>query len=368
MINQFEEKKSSVLIVDDVAKNIQLVANILTKAGYGVNFSLDGSMAVEHALKGNFDLILLDIMMPGMDGFEVCRRLKENPKTSDVPIIFLTARTDDESIAKGFEMGGVDYITKPFNPRELLARVKTHIRLRQREIELKNMNHTKDIFLSIIGHDLKTPIANIVSIGDILIQGDIEVGWTEKKELLNDITESGRQGIWLLENLLSWTRVQTGKITNNPEILNVREIVEKNINFIEAYALRKNISIEMNCSEKIVLNVDVNILNTILRNLLSNAVKFTGIGGAINVNSTLPESKEIKLTITDNGVGIEKERLEKLFNYIGQSSTPGTQNERGSGLGLILVRDLSDIIGAHIEVESHTGQGTTFTLYFNYKE
>lgn len=358
------EKKNSILIVDDVAKNIQLAANILTKANYKVNFALDGNMAIEHASKEYFDLILLDIMMPEIDGYEVCRKLKENPQTAEIPIIFLTARTDDESMAKGFEVGGVDYITKPFNARELLARVKTHIRLRHRELELKNLNNTKDIFLSIIGHDLKTPIANIVSIGDILIQGDIEVGWAEKKELLNDITESGKQGIWLLENLLSWTRIQTGKITNNPETLVLRSVIERNINFINPYAIRKNISVQNDCSEDILIYIDLNLLNTILRNILSNAVKFTHINGSIKIKATKENEKDIRLTIRDNGIGIEKERIHKLFLSIGQSSTGGTQNEKGSGLGLVLVKDLADIIGARVEVESELGQGTTFSLFF----
>ncbi len=361
---QSQERKDSVLIVDDVAKNIQLVANILTKAGYQISFALDGNMAIEHASKESFDLILLDIMMPGIDGYEVCQKLKENSATAEIPIIFLTARTDDESIAKGFELGGVDYITKPFNPRELLARVRTHIRLRQREMELKSLNHTKDTFLSIIGHDLKTPVANIVSIGDILIQGDIELGWAEKKELLNDVTESGRQAIWLLENLLSWTRIQTGKISNNPEKIVLKSLIERNVGFILPYSTRKNIDIKTECSEDIILNADLNILNTILRNLLSNAVKFTRLDGSIMVHGDKTDMKTVKLYVSDNGVGIEKNRIHKLFKLIGQSSTFGTQNEKGSGLGLVLVKDLADIIGASIEVESTEGQGTKFTLTF----
>ncbi|MBN2484810.1 MAG: hybrid sensor histidine kinase/response regulator [Bacteroidales bacterium] len=362
-MNGQEIVKYKILIVDDVAKNIQLVANFLTKAGYQINFALDGPSALEHANRDKFDLIILDIMMPGMDGFEVCRKLKENMVTTDVPVIFLTAKTDDISIARGFEAGGVDYIAKPFNPAELLARVKTHIRLRQREVELTNLNRTKDVFLSIIGHDLKTPVANIVSLGEILNNNLADISEGEKTELINDMVESGRQGLWLLENLLSWTRIQTGKIPYNPQELILHEVIEKNISFIAPVALRKSIQTQSDCDKNLKVNTDVNILNTILRNLLSNAIKFTPVDGEVWLKANKEANGEILVYVTDNGVGIDKQRLDSLFKTIGQVSTLGTQNEKGSGLGLALVNDLVNIIGARIEVESEPGIGSTFKLY-----
>jgi two-component system, sensor histidine kinase and response regulator len=362
-MNSQDIEKYKILIVDDVAKNIQLVANYLTKAGYEINFALDGRNALEHAFRDKFDLIILDIMMPEMDGFEVCRQLKDNPSTSEIPVIFLTAKTDDVSIAKGFEAGGVDYIIKPFNPSELLARVKTHIRLRLREVELTSLNRTKDVFLSIIGHDLKTPVANIVSIGEILINNIGEATEEEKNELLRDIVESGRQGLWLLENLLSWTRIQTGKITYDPQNLVLEEVINKNINFISPIAIRKAIHLHAECQPGLIVYTDLNVLNTIIRNLISNALKFTPKEGEVSIKATKAASGEIILFITDNGVGIEPERLNNLFQSIGQTSTLGTMNEKGSGLGLALVSDLVKLINARIEVESELCIGSTFKIY-----
>lgn len=358
-----EPAKYKILIVDDIPKNIQLVANFLTKVGYQINFAVDGTSAIEHASKGDFDLILLDIMMPGIDGFEVCTTLKQNSITKDIPVIFLTAKTDNESISKGFDAGGVDYITKPFNPTELLARVKTHISLKNREKELRELNKTKDTFLSIIGHDLKTPLANIISLGDIIMNNQ-EISQDERNELVNDMVDSGRQGGWLLDNLLSWTRIQTGSITNKPESLDLNEIVHQNIDFVYQNAQHKGVDILVDCVAGIKIYADRNIVHTILRNLLSNGIKFTHGGGQIKIYSTQTPENEIRLQVIDTGIGIKPERLLNLFSKIGNTSTAGTQNEIGSGLGLVLVKDLIDLIDARIEVKSEVGKGTQFSIYF----
>ena len=168
-IQYSENKKSSILIVDDVAKNIQLVAKFLTQEGYTLHFAQNGVSAMELVDREDFDLILLDVMMPGMDGFTVCEKLKQNPLTASIPIVFLTAKADDEAITKGFELGGVDYITKPFNPAELIARVKTHIKLEQRKQRFQELNATKDTLLSVISHDLKTPFHQIIGILYVIV-------------------------------------------------------------------------------------------------------------------------------------------------------------------------------------------------------
>lgn len=359
-----ELQKFKVLIVDDVPKNIQLVANFLTQDGYEVNFALDGKKAIEHAARDNFDLILLDIMMPEVDGFEVCKQLKDDPITSSIPVIFLTAKTDEDSITRGFDVGGVDYIAKPFNPQELLARVKTHINLTLREQELKNLNQTKDTFLSIIGHDIKTPVANIVSLGELLMSSADAMEEEQKNELLSDIVESGRQGIWLLENLLSWTRIQTGKISFDPHDIFLEDIIVKNRLFIQPVADRKTILVTSKCDEGLRLFSDANIINTILRNLLSNAIKFTKVGGEISIIGTKNEEGRVILSVEDTGIGMSNDRINKLFSGISQNSTQGTQNEKGSGLGLSLVQDLCKMIGADIQAESRLKEGTKFSIVF----
>lgn len=158
-----DDKKFSILIVDDVPKNIQMVANVLREEGYQMAFARSGDAALRHTETILFDLILLDIMMPEMNGYEVCEKLKQNPKTKEIPVIFLTAKTDTENVLKGFELGAVDYVTKPFNMSELLARVKTHLELREARQKLQELNATKDKFFSIIAHDLKNPFNALIS-------------------------------------------------------------------------------------------------------------------------------------------------------------------------------------------------------------
>lgn len=363
MDNMVESKSQTILVVDDVAKNIQLVASFLTKAGYQINFAVDGESAIDHAIKGNFDLILLDIMMPGLDGIEVCRRLKANKITADIPIIFLTAKTDDESFSRGFEAGGVDYITKPFNPAELLGRVKTHLNLRRRERELRELNATKDTILSIIGHDLKTPMANIISLGEIITNSD-DISEDQRDELIRDLVDSGQQGVWLLDNLLSWTRIQTGNITNTPEEIEVEKIIKQNVDFVHQNAQYKDIKIKVSCKDSLKIFADINIVHTIVRNLLSNGIKFTHQGGQISISAFKNDTDEICIEVEDTGIGIEESKLDNLFSSMGANSTDGTQNEKGSGLGLMLVKDLIDILKARISVVSEVDKGTTFSVFF----
>ena len=165
-------KQKSILVVDDIVKNIQVIANVLYDQGFHVEFATNGEEALEWLKSQNFDLILLDVMMPGMDGFEVCEKIKEMPCCNETPIIFLTAKTDVDSIAKGFEAGAVDYITKPFNIKELLVRVNTHIKIQEQRKEMEELNHTKDKFFSIIAHDLKNPFNTILGFSQFLMQYD----------------------------------------------------------------------------------------------------------------------------------------------------------------------------------------------------
>lgn len=361
-----EPKKYSILVVDDLARNIQVVASFLTKEGYQIFFARDGESAIKEATSRELDLILLDVMMPGMNGFEVCRHLINEVKDFNVPIIFLTAKADDTAIEEGFKSGGVDYVTKPFNSRELLARVRHHIQLREKELELRDLNKTKDTLLAIIGHDLKTPISNIITLGQILTENYAEYDREQVFEFISDLIGSAKLSFDLLENLLSWTRVQTGKMVYRPEDLEFDFFVDQSLAFIQQNATSKGISIIKTIEPGLHLYADPNVTNTILRNLLSNAVKFTKKGGEVLVKAQKVE-RSIVIEVADNGVGMKPERVKNLFNAGGNVSTAGTENEAGTGLGLVLTSELVHLQKGSIGVKSKVGVGTSFTLVFPVK-
>jgi len=349
----------SILIVDDVAKNIQLVAKFLTKEKYNLFFAQDGESALKQIENRSFDLILLDVMMPGMDGFEVCKKVKSLEKSSDIPIIFLTAKADDGAIARGFEVGGVDYVTKPFNPKELIARVKTHLQLRIREKELEELNNTKDTLLSVISHDLRTPFFNIMSIGEILLENFNSYDEKEVMDLLRSMIEASRVSHNLLENLLNWIRVQTGKILFEPEMHHLKKIIKENIVFVQPLAKNKEIVCKYEMAADFKVFADLNMLNTILRNLITNAIKYTPWGGKVIVRAEKNKKKAF-IAIVDTGIGIASKKIKSLLSNTSFKTTPGTEHELGSGFGLVLTREFVEKNKGELNIESRDGEGSTF--------
>lgn len=356
-----EIKRQKVLIVDDITKNIQLVANFLKQAGYDINFAVSGRTALNHIEKEKFDLILLDIMMPEMDGFEVCKILKSSDATKDIPIIFLTAKTDIESITKAFKLGGVDYITKPFNKAELLARVTTHLELQRQKRNLKELNATKDKFFSIIAHDLKSPLNHLLGLSEIL-QKELELESDRVDDVIilaNLINESAKSGRLLLENLLEWSRSQTGSMNFNPEILNLEKLTIEVIELNDNNAKQKNISIKSKIKSGVIAYADGNMIKTILRNLISNSIKFTMNDGEIILKAKKAKNI-ITYSVKDNGIGIKPDDIKKLFRIDINQNTIGQSKEKGTGLGLILCNEFIQINEGKIWVESKFKVGSTF--------
>ncbi len=356
----------SILIVDDVSKNIQVLATYLKREGYKLNFAQNGPEALKHAIRQPFDLILLDIMMPEMDGFEVCRQLKENKTTSDIPVIFITAKSDIASITRSFEVGGVDYITKPFNGAELIARVKTHLNLKDKETKLRELNETKDKFFSIIAHDLRNPFFNLIGLSDLLGNSINEYSQEEIVDIANAMSVSAKQGYDLLENLLDWSLVQSGRISYMPEKINLLKVAKTNTGLFESNMRVKDIGISININEDLSAYADENMVTTVLRNLISNAIKFSVRGSDVVIDAVRNDN-EVLVSVTDQGTGISKENLEKLFKLSTKVSVKGTENESGTGLGLVLCKEFVELNGGKIWAETKQDKGTTmrFTLPVN---
>jgi len=353
---------ASVLIVDDMPKNIQLLGSILKNESIEIEFATSGKEALEWLHTRHFDLVLLDIMMPEMDGLEVCRRIKENATTADIAVIFITAKTDIQSMVQGFESGAVDYITKPFNKNELIARVRTHLTLQHQKRMLEENNAMKDKIFSIIGHDLRNPIGNIKTYIDAFLLSGMEVS-DEVTMLLKDISILSEQAFALLENLLLWAKNQSGRLTSNPVRTNIAEVITNAVFLIQNQADNKSISIIRHSINKTEAFFDPEQIAIVLRNLIWNAIKFTPRDGEIQleVKSLKDKGKAfVRVEVSDNGVGIEAEDQKKLFDSRHHFTTFGTNNEKGSGLGLHICREFVEMNGGTIGVQSEPGKGSTF--------
>ncbi|MCP4401375.1 MAG: response regulator [bacterium] len=552
------EKKSTVLIVDDQSANIHALANIIKK-DYSIQTATGGVKALEIASGENPpDLILLDIMMPGMDGYDVCQQLKADERTRDIPIVFLSALTDVADKLKAFALGGNDYITKPFQQEEVMARVVTQLTMRkaQQQIETKNvqlqqeiqerkqaetdllrrhrqlallkqfgqlvsssleldqvldtilqevrellnivstsiwlltddrrelecrqiigagseqikharlpveegisgwvvdhgesamiadlwedprhhtvmgkqgqdsprsmisvplkaqdtvtgvlnlvdphvdhftpedlyfiesiaaeaaiaienarlysevkeknsqlqeLNASKDTFFSIISHDLRSPFNALLGFSQILADNIEQYTPDKIQAYARNVHTSADRLYTLLENLLTWSRLQRGAMQYTPELLNLDESVEDNILLFQIKAEQKQIRLTYDISEGLAAYGDVSMVDTILRNLISNALKFTQAGDRITVASRIA-GEWIEIAVSDTGQGIKPDALPKLFRIDEKYSTVGTAGEQGTGLGLLLCQNLVQLHGGRIWVESEMGKGTSFTF------
>lgn len=357
----------SILIVDDMPNNLRLLADILRQRGYLVRMLRESPPVYSSVLNFPPDLILLDIMMPIMTGYEVCRQLKGDERTRDIPIIFLSALNEVADKKEGFAAGGVDYITKPFEIEEVLMRVQTHLticrqqRLIQEQYEtLHALNASKDAFFSIISHDLRGPFSGFVSMTQLLDQ-QFEFWKPEQmKEMIGRLRTLAERLSAFLENLLTWSRLQHGVMEYQPEPGILKHLVEHSVILLQQIATQKGIQIENLIDSAIVVAVDVAMFDTIMRNLISNALKFTSEGGSVILSASRDEQM-ITVSIADTGIGIPAEKIPLLFRLDAKYQRRGTAGEQGTGLGLKLCQELIERHGGEIRVQSEVGKGTCFT-------
>jgi two-component system, sensor histidine kinase and response regulator len=360
----------SILVVDDNKENLKVVSNFLKAEGYQIALSLNADDARNILEENKIDLILLDVMMPGTDGFALCRQLKEDNRLKEIPVIFLTAKTETSDLVEGFNSGGVDYITKPFQKEELIARVNNHVALASAKNEImkqaeqiRRINRTKDRLYSVIAHDIKSPFANISMLISTLAEGYIDAGSEEYEEILQNINSSTQETYSLLLNLLQWTRSQTGDLEISPEPISLLELITSTLRFLDPQAVKKEIKLEQNVQEGLTIEADQNMMKSVLQNLVNNAIKFTKPGGKIVINALEKDNKAM-IEVKDNGIGISQANMKKLFVDEGQVTTRGTNDEKGSGLGLLLVKEFVQRNKGTISVKSKDNEGTTFTLSF----
>lgn len=359
-----------IVAVDDERMNLELLRFLLEKNGYDY-FGTDRPEGLFDFLEASQpDLILLDIMMPtGSEGFEVCRNLKEQEAWSSIPVIFLTGVTEASNKVRGFEAGGVDYVTKPFHEEELLARIRTHIDLKKAREQLTEQakrlevsNKLKDRMFAIIGHDLRSPLSAVKLKLDFIDRGIIDPAADNfKHETLFDLQQALDESINLLHNLLGWAKSTSGELQVFPEVLDLRELGEQTFRLLRVGLEHKKIEYRNNVPDGLFAYADMNTTKTVLRNLVSNAMKFTPTGGKVEIVGYNKKGRAF-LEIRDSGRGMTAEELRKIADPDVFYTQPGTEKEAGTGLGLRLCRDYVAKSGGILEIESRLGSGSVFRI------
>lgn len=365
-INPSEYK---ILIVDDVMSNVLLLKVLLTNEKFAIATASNGRQALEQVEKENPDLVLLDVMMPDMSGFEVAQHLKSNPNTADIPIIFLTALNSTADIVKGFQVGANDFISKPFNKEELIIRVTHQISLvaakrliLSKTEELQRTIAGRDKLYSVIAHDLRSPMGSIKMVLNMLILNlpSEKIG-AEMYELLTMANQTTEDVFSLLDNLLKWTKSQIGKLNVVYQDVDLVEVTDGVIEIFSMVASLKKIRIREMKPEKMMVNADIDMLKTLVRNLLSNAIKFSKENSEVLVKMEEVDGMAV-VSVQDYGCGISEEGQKKLLHTDTHFSTFGTNNEEGSGLGLLLCKDFVVKNGGKLWFTSKEGEGSIFSF------
>ncbi len=389
------KEEKTILIADDTPENVDILRELLSD--YKLVIAINGKIALKIAdIEPKIDLILLDIMMPELNGYQACEILKSNSKTRDIPVIFITALTDTESLVKSFELGAVDYITKPFNPSEVKKRVETHLTLRsyhkklenmnsileekvkQRTVELQNvnselivaknkaeeMNKLKSFFIQNISHEFRTPLISILGFSDIIAQ---EAENIEHVDFSKKIYLAGQRLQKTLNDIIALTELEKQKIEIAIRRINIITTIKNAVDHFINTANSKRLSLKLNCDfEELCYRTDENLLKYILFNIIDNAIKFTDRGYVLVDVAKVEENSAVNLLIkvADTGIGISQENLETIFSSFRQESEGYSRSYEGMGIGLTIAKQLVEILKGTISIKSKLNVGTEVFLKF----
>jgi two-component system sensor histidine kinase/response regulator len=372
------DKQYSILIVDDNTRNIQLIGTMLKDAGYLIGFALDGRQALNLLEKENqYELILLDYNMPVMNGFDTCIAIRAIPALHEVPIIFLTASVDSESIVTGFDIGAQDYVIKPFNSKELLVRIKTQLELKRSKEILKNINtsletqvrertieltqalnklaildNTKRDFLLLISHEMRTPLSGILGFAEIIQ----EITSKDKiKEFVDPLVVSIKRLMKFSETALSVTELKAKETFKNFKKKQITEFLDGVVHATKEKLIQKNLKIELQAdSINAEVNIDVALMEKCIGNILDNAVRFSPANSSIVIKATI-QNKTVAMSIKDNGLGFKDTDVIML----GEMFSVGDimHHQAGTGLSLAEAKLILDLHGGSIECRNGKAGG-----------
>ena len=319
-----------------------------------------GEQAFQRLATTTPDIILLDLLMPGMDGKEVCRQLKADPRWSHLPVIFLSAADDKDLIVEAIECGGVDYVTKPFNKAELTTRLRTHLALKQANDELRNLAEDKDELLGILTHDLGNHLVGI-QLNTVVLHEQVGGMPPPSAHLVKNIMHCTESMLTFVQEFLANQSAEHMHVQAEP--IHIKEMLEQAVEKHAAMASKKNITLQLKLPKKpLVAMADPRALAQVIDNLLSNALKFSRKGSKVTLGAERDPMEWISIFVRDKGPGFTLEDQEKMFRRYGRLSARPTGGEPSTGLGLSIVKRLVDAMNGRIVVESETGKGTCITV------
>jgi two-component system, sensor histidine kinase and response regulator len=358
-----------ILVVDDDRLNIRILVGILQTEGYAIAEANSGERALELYEEFHPHLVLMDVMMPGIDGFTACRELRARHGEDTAPVIFITAKNDSDDVVEGLASGGVDYLPKPFRRKEALARIRTHLHNRllieqQKSLveELKHANASKNKLLGMAAHDLRNPLASIRGLAEFLRDGTVGPLASDQMELVDCIHDTSQSMLSLVNELLDLATIEAGELKMNLERCNLGELVEKAVYLNNINAARKGTKIVFAApASPIFALIDASKLKQVMDNLLSNAVKYSPPGSEVRAE-LVDQGATFKISFQDQGPGIPEDERDRLFKDFSTLSVKPTGGEKSTGLGLAICRKIVEAHRGSIAANNLPAGGCEFSI------
>lgn len=343
------KEKPVILVVDDYAKTVDLVKLTLSSnLECDILTASSGKAAVDVTLKHHPDIILLDITLPEMDGFNVCKAINGRKGFEDIPIIFLSGKAGNQDVVMGLNIGAVDFITKPFYPKELVARVQIHLKLRAQQQLIQRQNEQNNELLQVLCHDLMNPIGSLS--GLLCLGEDHPEVLVDHRQLVSESVNNLMEMISLVRDLRA---IDDGKIEIQLAPIYLRPAVENSLSILAHRMKEKEITTSISIPEEMTINAErTSFINSVLSNLITNAIKFSFPGSSIKITADELDEEYMTLTIEDNGIGIPPDLVPDLFSVNKATSRKGTLEESGTGYGLPLVKKFVTLYDGEISVFS----------------
>ena len=396
-----EHKNFHILVVDDDPINRQVLLNHLNLLGYQLSEASSGDQAlamVEQASEKQiqaenltnqsanqlvksrpYDLILLDVMMPQMSGYEVCKTLRKTYTVNELPVIFLTAKNQVVDLVESFAVGGNDYLSKPISKHELLSRVENHLSLldinrnlefqvANRTSELEKATQAKSEFLAKMSHEIRTPMNAIIGLSHLTLKTSLD---SHQKDLVEKTQDASQALLGLINDILDFSKIEAGKMTIESVVMNIEGLLKKTANICALKAHSKGLELIVKTAPNVPKKIksDPIRLQQILVNLVTNAVKFTEKGHVlIEVKLNEQDNNKIEFNVADTGIGLSDDSIDHLFQSFNQADDTITRKFGGTGLGLSICKQLTELMHGDIWVNSELGKGSTFGFTVSFEE